>query len=79
MLELAAPRLVLAGDDSRLGQLALGANLVEHAGHDRFEVVEEVRRLGHEVAHAGAQRLDQQVLVVQAGHENGRDVVSRRL
>ena len=52
VLELAPPRFVLARDDSRLGQLALGADLIEHAGDDRLEVVEEIRRLGHEVAHA---------------------------
>ena len=32
VLELAPPRLVLARDDPRLGQLALGADLIEHAG-----------------------------------------------
>ncbi len=70
VLELAPPRFVLARDDPRLGQLALGADLIEHAGDDRLEVVEEIGGLGHEVAHAGAQGLDQQVLVL-AGRSPG--------
>ena len=76
VLELPPPLLVRPGDDPRLGQLALGADLVEHAGDDRLEVVEEVGRLGDEVAHAGPQRLDQQALVLHAGHQDRRHVVA---
>ncbi len=70
VLELTPPRLVLARDDSRLGQLALGAHLIEYPAHDRLEVVEEIRGLGHEVAHSGPQGLDQQAFVV-AGRSPG--------
>ena len=50
-------------------------DLVEHAGDDRLEVVEEVGRLGDEVAHAGPQGLDQQALLLHAGHQDRRHVV----
>jgi hypothetical protein len=73
------PLLVLPGDDPRLGQLALGADLVQDPGDDRFEVVEEVLGLGHEVAHSRPQGLDQQVLLLHAGHQDGRHVVAGRL
>ena len=37
---------------------------------------EKIGRLGHEVAHPGPQRLNQQVFILKSGHQDGRHVVA---
>ena len=76
MLEITPLRLVLSRHDSRFRQVALSADLLQHAGHDRLQVVEEIRSLGHEVAHSRPQGLDDQVLILQPGHQDGRHVMA---
>src|SRR5262249_3104655 len=76
VLELAAALRILLGEDPRLGQLALDADLTQHTRHDGLEVVEEVRGLGYEVADPCPQRLDQQVFLLHARHEDGWHVMA---
>ena len=49
-------------------------DLVEHAGYDRLEMVEETRRLGYEVADTGSQGLDQETVVLKPRDQDGRHV-----
>ncbi len=76
VLELAAAGFAFAGQDARFGEVALGAHLADHAAHDRLEVIEKVGSLGDEVAHSRAQRLDEQILVLKTGDQDGGHILA---
>ncbi len=76
VLELAAARLILASQQSGLGEIALDLHLADHPAHDRLEVIEKIGGLGNEVAHTGAQGLDQQLLVFLGCDQDGGNVMA---
>ena len=76
VLELAAPELMFLRNQPRFGKVALGSHLAEHSAYDLLKMIEKVRCLGNEIAHSCPERLDQELFVLKAGHQDGGSVVA---